>query len=53
MKSPAAEAAICAAKFKGKISIFADKLMRFASKDKILKFHRAKPGRKRRGILKL
>ncbi|WP_298051525.1 hypothetical protein [uncultured Campylobacter sp.] len=38
MKSPAAEAAIRAAKFKGKISIFADKFMRFTSKLKIQNF---------------
>ncbi|WP_314986369.1 hypothetical protein [uncultured Campylobacter sp.] len=38
MKSTAAKAAICAAKFKGKISIFADKLTRLTSKLKFQNF---------------
>ncbi|WP_297923588.1 hypothetical protein [uncultured Campylobacter sp.] len=38
MKSPAAEAAIRAAKFQGKISIFADKLMWLTSKLKFQNF---------------
>ncbi|WP_297946377.1 hypothetical protein [uncultured Campylobacter sp.] len=38
MKSPAAEAAIRAAKFQSKISIFADKFMRLASKLKFQNF---------------
>ncbi|WP_297988481.1 hypothetical protein [uncultured Campylobacter sp.] len=38
MKSPAVEAAIRAAKFQNKISIFADKFMRLTSKLEIQNF---------------
>jgi len=38
LKSTAAKAAICVAKFQNKISIFADKFMRFTSKLKIQNF---------------